>query len=136
MIGLLREELSIAGNLIRENREELIVICSAVLFLALAHYHSFGEQWSVALLFFAALPILIVLLLLRRNPLDFGFHLGNWRLWGVYVVITCIVALPILAAFSRIDSLHTYYLLGDFNIGSYFLKSVVYLTAWEFLFRG
>jgi len=136
MIGLARKEFGIARTRIRENQEELILICSAVLFLVLAHYHSFGERWSVALLFYASLPIFTVLLFLRKNPLDFGLRLGNWRVWLRYVIITCIVASPILAVFSRVDSLYTYYSLGDFDLGSYFFKTVVYLTSWEFLFRG
>ena len=136
MIDALRKGLGAAGTTMRENQEVFIVICTAVLFLTLARYHSFGERWAVALLFYASLPILTIILFLRRNPLDFGFRLGNWRVWRFYVIITCIVALPILFAASRIDSLDTYYSLHDFDIVSYCLKIAVYLTAWEFLYRG
>ena len=136
MFGLFHRELGTIGYLIHRNLRELLVICSAVLFLALARYHSVGETWANAALFYAFLPVVTVLLLIRRNPLDFGLRPGNWRLWGVYVAVTCLVACPILFAFSKVDSLDTYYSLDNFDLGSYFLKTVVYLTAWEFVYRG
>ena len=135
MFHLFHRELDTIGYQIRRNLRELLVICSAVLFLALARYHSVGETWADAVLFYAFLPV-VTILLIRRNPLDFGIHLGNWRLWCVYVAVTCLIACPILFAFSKVGSLDTYYSLEDFDLGSYFLKTAVYLTAWEFLFRG
>jgi membrane protease YdiL (CAAX protease family) len=111
-------------------------LCSAVLFLVLAEHHPIGERWSDALLFYAFLPVLAVLLLLRRNPLDFGLRIGDWRLWCRYVVVTCLVAVPVLYAASRLNSLHSYYSVSDFDLAKYVAESVAYLCAWEFLFRG
>lgn len=136
MPGLFRRELGIIGYQITRNWRELIVVCSAVLFLTLARYHSFGESWVDAAIFYAALPLAVILLLMRRNPLDYGLSLGNWRLWCVYVAVTCLAACPLLFAFSKVDALNTYYSLHDFDIWSYLPRIIVYLTAWEFLFRG
>jgi len=136
MPGPIRRELGVISDQIRRNRRELLVICSAVLFLTLARYHSIGESWADAVVFYAALPLAVILLLMRRNPVDFGLRPGNWRLWCVYVAVTCLASCPILFAFSKADSLHTYYSLYDFDIWSYLPRIIVYLTAWEFLFRG
>jgi membrane protease YdiL (CAAX protease family) len=136
MPGLLRRELSAIKYQTAQNQREILVICSAVLFLALARYHSFGEAWTDAVVFYAALPLVVILLLMRRNPLDFGLSLGDWRLWGVYVAVTCLAACPVLFAFSKVDSLNTYYSLNGFDIWSYLPRIIVYLTAWEFLLRG
>lgn len=136
MPGPIQRELGVISDQIRRNRRELLVICSAVLFLTLAQYHSFGEYWTDAVVFYAALPLAVILLLMRRNPAAFGLSLGNWRLWCVYVAVTCFAACPILFAFSKVDSLNTYYSLHNFDIRSYLPRIIVYLTAWEFLFRG
>ncbi|MEE8374130.1 MAG: CPBP family intramembrane glutamic endopeptidase [Dehalococcoidia bacterium] len=136
MTSLLKKEIGAAGSTISGNLAELVVICSAILFLVLAEYHSVGDRWSSALVFYVCLPVFTALLLLRRNPLDFGLRLGDWRVWRLYVVATCFAALPILFAASRVDSLQSYYSLADFDLWEYFLQSLGYLTAWEFLFRG
>jgi membrane protease YdiL (CAAX protease family) len=135
-VNWLREELQIIGSMVRENRRVLTVICSAVLVLTLADYHEPGERWSTALIFYALLPVLTVVLVLRENPLDYGLRPGNWRVWGVHVVLACLIALPILFAVSRLDTLHAYYSVSDFELWEYFVPTVVYLISWEFLFRG
>lgn len=136
MPGPVQKELGVISDQLRRNGRELLVICSAVLFLTLAQYHSFGEYWADAVVLYATLPLAVILLLMRRNPADFGLRPGNWRLWCAYVAVTCLAACPLLFAFSKVDSLNTYYSLHDFDIQSYLPRIIVYLTAWEFLFRG
>ncbi len=136
MTGLFARELGAVRSLVTGNLSELIIICSAVLFLVLDEYHTFGERWLDSAVFNASLPLLTLLLLLRRNPLDFGLRLGRWRLWLLYAAVTCVVVLPILIAASRVDSLREYYAVEGFDLPSYSIRIIVYLTAWEFVFRG
>ncbi len=136
MTGLFAREIGAVRSLIAGNLSELIIISSAVLFLALAEYHTFGERWLDAVVFYASLPLLTILMLLRRNPLDFGLRLGNWRLWLPYVALTCVVAFPILIAASQVESLREYYAVEGFDLPTYSIRIIVYLTAWEFMFRG
>jgi membrane protease YdiL (CAAX protease family) len=135
MIGLLRGEFGVIWSKTRGSSSELVVVCSAVLFLVLGRYYSVGDDWADALVFYAALPVAVILLL-RRNPLDFGLRLGEWRVWAPYVVVTCLVALPILYGASRIDSLNSYYTVSGFDLGHYAPRIIVELAAWEFIFRG
>ena len=128
-------ELKAIGSFIWRNRVELTVVSSAVLFLVLSKHHSIGEEWVDSLFFYAALP-LIIILILRRNPLDFGLRLGNWKVWRFYVVVTCLIALPILFGVSKLESLQNYYSMTDFKLLDYFWRTVIYLAAWEFIFRG
>jgi len=118
------------------NRNEAIVICAAMLFLTLEQYHSPGLRWSDGLFYYAFLPLATIVILLRKNPLDFGLRLGNIRLWGIYVAITCIVAIPILLITSRFSSFENYYTVSDFDLPTYFLEMAAYLCGWEFIFRG
>ena len=128
-------ELKAIWSFIRNNGIELTVVSSAILFLVLSEHHSIEGDWVDGLFFYAALP-LIVILILRRNPLDYGLRLGNWRVWGFYVVITCLIALPILFGVSKLESFQNYYSIPDFKLFDYFWRIVIYLAAWEFIFRG
>ncbi len=132
---MLMTELKAIGSFIRKSGIELTVVSSAILFLVLSEHHSIGEEWVDAPFFYAALP-LIAILILRKNPLNYGLRLGNCRLWGFYVVITCLIALPILFGVSKVDSLQSYYTITDFNLIDYFWRTFIYLSAWEFIFRG
>ncbi|MFC2027845.1 CPBP family intramembrane glutamic endopeptidase [Chloroflexota bacterium] len=136
MFDLVKNELGGMWFFLIRNHNEAIIICTAVLFLTLQEYHSFGARWSDGLFYYALLPLATIVILLRKNPLDFGLRLGNIRLWSIYVAITCIVAFPILLIASRFSSFEDYYTVGDFNLPTYFLKMVAYQGGWEFLFRG
>jgi len=88
------------------------------------------------LIYYAFLPILVIVIILRKNPLDFGLKLGNPRIWDLYVAITCLVGLPVFYFASWSTSLQEYYRIEQFNPLIYFLETAVLLFAWEFYFRG
>ena len=117
--------------------KEIIVISFSTLFLILHHHHRIENFWISSFLYFGVFPILTILILLRRNPLDFGLRIGNYRLWGPYVAIFLLIAVPLLYFTSDVSSVSKYYQQrGDFNILNYALKMGVYMLGWEFLFRG
>ena len=121
---------------LRSYRAEVIVLCSTGLFLSLARYRPEINEWFNSLLYYAILPVLVIVLLLRKNPLDFGFRLGNFKYWGPLVGITLLILTPILLISSRFASLQSYYKVDNFNFSQYFIINFVSLLAWEFLFRG
>jgi membrane protease YdiL (CAAX protease family) len=133
---LVRKELQAIASFFRRNYREIVVISLATLFLILAGYHPIGPPWVSSLIYFAVLPILTITIILRRNPLDFGIRLGNVKVWSFYVAVTFIVALPILYVASRSSALEQYYTIRQFDVVKYSLETIVYLFAWEFLFRG
>jgi membrane protease YdiL (CAAX protease family) len=132
---LFKKELGEIASFFRRNYREIVIISLAVLFLTLAGYHPIGPPWVSSLIYFAVLPILTIIIL-RRNPLDFGLRLGNVKVWGFYVIATLIVALPILYVASRSSLLANYYTIPKFDVVKYCLETTVYLLAWEFIFRG
>jgi hypothetical protein len=93
---LFKKELREIASFFRRNYREIVVISLAILFLTVAGYHPIGPPWISSLIYFAVLPILTITIILRRNPLDFGLRLGNFKVWGFYVIASLIVALPIL----------------------------------------
>ncbi len=136
MLNLARLELRAIVSFFRRNYNEIIVLGLGTLFLTVAGYHPLGPPWISSPLYFAVLPLLTILLILRKNPLDFGLRSGNVKVWSLYVVATVIVAVPILYFASRNPTLSRYYTVADLNIATYSAQTLVYLIAWEFIFRG
>ncbi len=136
MMNLLRDEISGIYLFLKRNRSEVVLLSFTVLFVILKAYHPVWNQWFSYLLYYAFLPILVIIIILRKNPLDFGLKFGNPRIWGLYVAITCLVGLPILYFASWSAPLREYYRIEQFNPLIYFLETAVLLFAWEFYFRS
>jgi membrane protease YdiL (CAAX protease family) len=132
----IRNELSGIYLFLKRNRVETIVISSAMLFLALHRYHPIWNDWISDLLYYAVLPTLTIVVLLRKNPLDFGLKWGDFKVWGYYVAIVCLIAAPILFATSLTPAFQKYYSVELFNPITYSLVNCASLFASEFFFRG
>ncbi len=134
--GLLKNELKELYSFLRRNYRELVVLGSATLFLTLNEYNPVWKLWFSGDLYYAFMPLLVILALLRENPLDFGIRPGNARVWGIYTVVTCLIALPVVYLASRTSTFQSYYTIEQFSPLRYFLETIAYLLAWEFIFRG
>jgi hypothetical protein len=60
-----------------------------------------------------------ILIILRKNPLDFGLRLGDYKLWSFYVAITVVIAVPVLYIGSLFSSVGQYYTDGSLCASSY-----------------
>jgi membrane protease YdiL (CAAX protease family) len=136
MLKLLKTELRELYAFLRRYSRETIVVCMASLCLALHEYHSFRPEWASSMVYYAVIPVLSIIFLLRKNPLDFGLRLGNWRLWGVHLAVIIILGLPILYWASRMPSIAAYYTFTEFHPVRYSFEVAAALFAWEFIFRG
>ncbi len=116
---------------------EIIVISFATLFMILHYHHQIENFWISSFVYFGVLPILTIVIFLRKNPLDFGLRIGNYRVWIPYVLIFLAIAVPVLYLSSDMSSVQGYYRSHrNFDILSYALQMGVYMLGWEFLFRG
>jgi membrane protease YdiL (CAAX protease family) len=136
MHNVVRKELEKLYVFLSDNYRETAVIVLAILFFILHKYHPLEPEWSGALLYFFLLPLLSIIVILRRNPLDFGLGSGNFRAWWPYTLATIVVAVPVLFACSGIDSLREYYTRPDLDLLTYIIGILIYLFSWEFIFRG
>ena len=136
MIQFLQTEFNGIYLFLKRNRSDIIVFGFAILFLSLNRYHPVWNDWFSSFLYFAALPVVVIVVLLRDNPLNFGLRLGNIRIWGVYTALTCIIAVPLLYAASHLASFQSYYRVELFSLFNHFLIYFVSLFGSEFLFRG
>jgi len=132
---LLREELIAIGRFLKQHGSETVVVASAVLFLCLDRYHPIQPEWLSTFIYCAVCPI-IVIVILRKNPLDFGLRLGDYRIWGLHVGVICLIAAVLLYASSFSASLQSFYKERNFDFLTYFLTSCISLFGWEFIFRG
>jgi membrane protease YdiL (CAAX protease family) len=135
VLKLSRKELQEIVSFFKRNCNEVLVVSLATLFLTIDKYHPIGPPWVSSLIYFVLLPILAIIVL-RKNPLNFGLRLGNFRVWSFYVIVSLIVILPILYLASHISSLAEYYTKQPFHAVQYSLETIVYLFGWEFIFRG
>jgi membrane protease YdiL (CAAX protease family) len=132
----LKKEFDRLSGLFMSGYRETVVIVIAVLCFTLHHYQQMEPYRVGALLYFLLIPVLAIILILRRNPLDFGLRFGNFRVWGPYTLLTLVIFVPVLFAFSGNTSLHQYYTRPDLDLLVYSGTTVVFLFSWEFIFRG
>lgn len=130
-------DLKNLGSFLKDWYQEIIVISFASLFMILHHHHRIENFWISSFVYFGALPILTILIFLRKNPLDFGLHLGNYRFWLPWVVVFSVIAIPILYFSSEMSSVQGYYQSHrNFDFLTYAWQMAIYMLGWEFLFRG
>ena len=136
LFNFTKNELVELASFLKRNYSTVVVISLATLFLTLDEYYPISHYWLSALIYYALLPILTIIVLLRRNPLDFGFRLGNYRVWLFHVAVALLVWIPILFISSRFSTLEEFYTIPQFDLIRYSLEISAYMFAWEFLFRG
>jgi membrane protease YdiL (CAAX protease family) len=136
MMRFFTEEFTGIWQFLKRNGNEIIVILSATLFMTLDHYHPIKNDWLSSFIYYAIAPILVILIFLRKNPLDFGLGIGNPRLWIKYLLVICPIAAVILLVASFMPSMQSYYKMENFNFLNYFLISCVSLSSQEYIYRG
>jgi len=134
-VGFFRREFSAIGHFLNAYRNEIVVVGAALLFLTLDRYYPFRTDWLGQLVYYLALPLLVIVCL-RKNPLDFGLRWGDVKKWGAYVGITCLVGAPILYIASRMPAFQAYYDIPNFSLWHYVGTISLSLLASEFFFRG
>jgi len=136
LINFSKQELNEIYSFFKSNYQESVVLCMSTLFLVLAIYRPIGSSLVVNyLIYYAILPVFTILIILRKNPLDFGFRLGDYKLWSFYIVITVVFALLVLYISSLFSSVGQYY-VKPFDYSSFFTQTVPLLFVWEYLLRG
>jgi membrane protease YdiL (CAAX protease family) len=136
MIRRLKEELGGIWQFLKRNAKETVIIAFATLFLVLHEYHPIQNEWLSLFLYYGVFPILVIIIILRKNPLDFGLRWGQPKIWGIHVIVICAIAAAILYASSFSTELQAYYQKADFSLLNYFLLNCVSLSAQEFMYRG
>ena len=136
MINLLKQELHEIYSFFKNNYQEAVILCMSTLFLVLAICRPIGSSLVVNhTVYYMVLPIFTILIILRKNPLDFGLRFWDYKLWSFYVAITVLIGIPVLYIGSLFSSVDQYY-TKPFDYYSFFTQTVPLLFVWEYLLRG
>ncbi|MEO5965943.1 MAG: CPBP family intramembrane glutamic endopeptidase [Candidatus Limnocylindrales bacterium] len=85
-----------------------------------------------------AIPLAIVLLVLRDRPSRYGLRVGDWRAGVVIAVVGCAVMTPVVLALAHVAAFATYYAPQGAMTSSpaVALTSALEVLPAEFFFRG
>jgi len=115
----------------------IAVVTVSTLVIVLEYYYRFGLTFPVySLIYFLFIPLAAGFLIFREKPWDYGIRIGRWRLAIVLTAITLAVFSLIVYGASKIPEVYAYYHKYSINWPPYILGRVLYMFAWEFLFRG
>jgi uncharacterized protein len=107
----------------------------STLLLMIGYYHdlSAGKYW-LRLILYLVIPLLIILILFRENPKEYGFSLGDWKLGLTYTALGILFMAPIIYFLGSGDaSMKKYY---EPYLAGLPWTTFLDLVGWEFFFRG
>jgi membrane protease YdiL (CAAX protease family) len=136
MISMLKTELIELYTFLKRNSAPVVVISLSTLFLMLSKYHPLSSPWQTYMLYYFTLPVISIVVVLRRNPLDFGLRPGHYKIWGFHLLAALPIIFGIVCLLTAGEDVQRYYQARNFNPADYMVDAAIRLFAWEFLFRG
>jgi CAAX protease family protein len=124
-------------------RQSAIALFAIAVILSVDHYRDFFSFPVLDdLLLYLAIPLLIILFILRRNPLDFGMRPGRWREGLIWTAGGVTLMLAVGWIFMQLPAFRPYYASyfairnPGGNLWTGIALSGLQMFSWEFLFRG
>lgn len=123
--------------LIQKKKDESLVFffSSVIVLLITTHYEIISETIDAVLLFLI-IPLLIGVLILKKDFRNFGFNLGNLKIGlaaGLFFSLAAIIIVYIAVRYSA--SLYKYYANENLNL-KILIETIIYMFSWEFFLRG
>jgi membrane protease YdiL (CAAX protease family) len=124
-------------NQLRFDWKPVAVIVATTLILCVDHYHQVSNDFRLnELFFYLALPLFVILVILRESPAEYGFHLGDWRA-GLALTVVGIVGISLVLPFViKMKEFREFYSSSAKQILPILFNRSVELIGWEFFFRG
>ncbi|MBN2185114.1 MAG: CPBP family intramembrane metalloprotease [Candidatus Krumholzibacteriota bacterium] len=119
-----------------EERLSAAVLSFSTLFLILSRIFPTSPEILGTLLYYLILPLLVVTLILHRNPIDFGLGAGLWRVWLPHVAVACVLAILLALSAARIPAFREFYGGTRGPAAGRIGLVMIDLLAVEFMFRG
>lgn len=115
-----------------------------------AHFDTIDNKFYSTLYWFSAdgflmlvIPLILIFFVLKKNPSDFGFRIGDYKFGLISSAIFFIIMLPIIWIASGSESFAKAYPQGGIMVKEnlsvllyYELFVGFYMLAWEFFWRG
>ena len=88
-------------------------------------------------IYYFIIPMLIIFLLFREKPAEYGFQIGNWRAGLAWTAVAILGMAIILWFIARIPAMQSYYdARAPKELLRLFYFTGVDLFGWEFIWRG
>jgi len=116
-------------------RIALITILSTLLVI-LAYSYSFTPYpFLERLAEYTILPLIVILLVFRDNPKDYGLRLGDWKAGLIITAGAILISTPILYwVLKATPTLQSFYAIRFTPL--FFIPIMVEMIGWEFICRG
>ena len=116
----------------------LIIVLGTVLPMIDYYGHRItGTKAYDRIVLYLIIPMLVILLIFRDRPADYGFQLGNWRAGLLWTIAGCAGMAVVLWFVARTPSMQSYYEAKAPENTAYLIYiTAVDLLGWEFIWRG
>jgi len=115
----------------------VMAIMVATLAMGIDHYHRiFPYKAYDHLLLYLGVPLLVILIVFRESPAQYGFRLGDWRAGLALTAAGCAAMALVMMFVARTGDFQTYYAPQANSAKAFPLDVALGLLGWEFLFRG
>ncbi len=111
------------------------ITIASTLLLMVDYYHSLTphKYWDRVILYLMV-PLILIAVIFRENPKDFGFTLGDWKAGILLTACGVLFMAPIIYYLGHGDaSMHDYYKSQTIGLP---WTTFLDLIGWEFFFRG
>ena len=107
----------------------------STLLLVVDHYHRLtAHKYMDRVILYLVIPLLLILLLFRENPREFGFALGDWKAGLIITALGILFMAPLIWVLGRADADMQAYYKGF--VSGLPWTTFLDLIGWEFFFRG
>jgi len=116
----------------------LIIILGTVLPMIDYYNHRItGTKAYDRMVLYFVIPMVVILLVFRDRPSEFGFQIGDWRKGLMWTVIGCASMAVILWFAARTPAMQRFYeAKAPDNVAYLVYITAVDLFGWEFMWRG
>jgi membrane protease YdiL (CAAX protease family) len=112
-------------------------IVATTLTMTVEHYHHILAHKSYdRMLLYLGAPLLIILIIYRESPAQYGFQIGDWKAGLALTAVGCAGMAVVLMFVARTKDFRDYYALRVDPAIPVVLDTALDLFGWEFLFRG
>jgi len=113
------------------------VIITSTLILTIESYNNLFKNTHLdSFFFYLVLPLIIIRVVLRESPAEYGFCLGDWKA-GLALTAVGILGISLVVPFvAHSEDFHSYYSKIPKDLLPLILNIGVELVGWEFFFRG
>ncbi len=110
-----------------------VTIVATLLLMVDAYHRITPDKGYDRTILYLIIPLLMVLILFRENPREYGFTFGDWKAGLLLTVTGIILIAPVLWLVARGAAMQSYY---QQQLHGLPWNTFIDLVGWEFFFRG